>query len=62
MKMKMAKLLPLTWSLMIVWLLAAGAQAQAKTDLGQLSPQESYVLQQVGAGQVADLKEHFGRG
>lgn len=56
----MTKLLPLTWSLMAVWLLAACGQLQAGTDLGQLSPQESYVLQQVGAGRVADLKEHFG--
>lgn len=56
----MMKLLPLTWSLMAVWLLVACGQLQARTDLGQLSPQESYVLQQVGAGRVADLKEHFG--
>jgi uncharacterized protein YjbI with pentapeptide repeats len=57
--MKMTKLhLSCLW--VAVWLLASSGPAQARTDLGQLSPQESYVLQQVGAGQMADLKEHFG--
>ena len=44
----------------MAWLLASFNPAQARDDLGQLSPQESYVLQQVGAGQIADLKERFG--
>src|SRR5512141_2410807 len=58
--MRVTKLLPLTWPWLAVCLMVACSQAQARTDLGQLSPQESYVLQQVGAGKVADLKERFG--
>lgn len=54
--------LTLTWTLATCGLLAGSNPALAKAGLSQLSPQESYVLQQAGAGRVADLKEKFGEG
>lgn len=44
----------------VAGLTAEAARVQAQTHLGQLNPAETWVLQQVGAGQVADLRERFG--
>ena len=50
--------------IMCLWFGAVPGQAQPepskRLDLGRLSASERWILQKVGAGEAADLKEHFG--
>jgi len=45
---------------MVLCLLVGGGAAQDRIDLGPLTPAETWVLQQVAGGRVADLRERFG--